>query len=93
MRSFQQFGLPLNVDGVRYSSLDDRKDEQKAYIAKFQKDIIADFKEYDQETAEMFPTIISDQVFQDEFYEIVNKDTQWAVFSVLFVFIYFTVHL
>ena len=36
---------------------------------------------------------MSEEVSQQMFNEMVTKDTQWAVFSVLFVFIYFIIHL
>jgi predicted RND superfamily exporter protein len=36
---------------------------------------------------------MSEEVSQVMFNEMVTKDTQWAVFSILFVFIYFIIHL
>ena len=39
MRSFISFGLPIEADGIRYSDLLDRKNDQRDYIGAFQQKI------------------------------------------------------
>ena len=46
MRHFLIFGLPLDVNGVRYANVLDRKQEQKDILGEFQNKVAEDFETY-----------------------------------------------
>ena len=55
-------------------------------------EIYEEYKEY-AENEDVIPQIFSDEVMQEIFLEVANKDAAFAVFSVLFVFLYLIFHL
>ena len=46
MRAFIKFGFPLDIGGVRYKNLIDRKEEQQQRAGKFQMKIFEYFKKF-----------------------------------------------
>jgi hypothetical protein len=45
MRSFMNFGFPLNINGVKYKNVGDRQSEQKKFIGDYQSDLVNYLKE------------------------------------------------
>ena len=95
MRSFLNFGAPLEINGVRYNDATDRTDEQRVVVADHHRAINVFLKEQQAESDQegVSAQIFSEEVLQQEFDILVKNDTGYAVFSVLFVFIYFIFHL
>jgi protein dispatched 1 len=95
MRTNYNLAGPLEVNGVRFADKSDRREEQKEFYKEYQFEV----NEWIEGTfpadhpngfmAEMFSTIIRSKAFSDT----VNEDTSYAIFSVIFVFIYFIIHL
>lgn len=105
MRYFISFGAPLDMssqkdlndetkDGVRYRDYTDRTKEQQAYIDKFQLEMLAIMENFKEENPDgMEALLTSDAIRRKEFRAIMNGDMGYAVFSVLFVILYFVFHL
>ena len=49
-------------------------------------------EEFEEET-EVYPNILSEDIMQVQMQEIAGQDVQWAIFSIIFVFIYFIFYL
>lgn len=94
MRTTFRLGAPLDINGTRYLYKDDREDEQEEYVEAFiesiQKNITEQFPP--DETGfevSMFNAFITRNIFRT----LVKTDTNYAVFSVAFVFSYLIYHL
>jgi len=92
MRSFLVFGFPIETDEKRYRDLLDEEAKQKEFVVEFKKEVYADIQGYAEDT-DVRANIMSNELAQVQFNEIAKQDTAWAVFSVLFVFTYFVIHL
>ena len=93
MRAFIKLGAPLEIDGIRFSDKNDRNVEQDGYIKTFVNQINEELAEkYEDESGFRFH--LFNLVYQQEgFQRVVNEDTTYAVFSVMFVFVYLIYHL
>lgn len=80
--------------GVLYNDITDRVREQKQYVADFQYQIVEVIDEFKKNNEGGLDVIIfSEAVTQQQFQELVQKDTAFAAFSVMFVLFYFVFHL
>mmetsp|Transcript_4511 Transcript_4511/g.7685 ORF Transcript_4511/g.7685 Transcript_4511/m.7685 type:complete len:401 (+) Transcript_4511:884-2086(+) len=86
------FGLPLEVNGRRYKNILEDQSEQQEYIREYQRNVLAYIESMDGDL-DVKPNILSYDVTQEQFQALAEEDTQWAVFSVLFVYIYLAIHL
>ena len=92
MRAFINFGAPLNIKGIRYNDVTDRYDDQKKIIGDFQMDVQNYLLSYSEDN-QIYASIVSEELMQQEFMLLIDKDTFFAVFSVLFVYFYLNIHL
>ena len=92
MSAFINFGAPLNIKGIRYNDVTDRYDDQKKIIGDFQMDVQNYLLSYSEDN-QIYASIVSEELMQQEFMLLIDKDTFFAVFSVLFVYFYLNIHL
>ena len=63
LRGFINFGAPLNINGIEYNDLTDRQDDQKQFVADFQKEIYDKLLEMkDTQPDSIVADIFSEQV-------------------------------
>ena len=95
------FGFPIKVNKdrtdpeseiIQYESLLDKKLDQLKYVGDFQYDIY-EFLEENYEGDEFYSTALSYELVNKQFQNMANDDVSWAIFSILFVIIYFVFHL
>lgn len=95
MRATFNLAGPLDVNGIRYSDKSDRREEQKLFYKTYQHDFDAwVLNNYPSDSPSGFMAeLVSTIIRQKAFSETVNEDTSFAIFSVIFVFFYFIIHL
>ena len=92
-RSIMTLAAPLNVNGIKYTDQSDRYEDQMKYAADFlvayQKKIEKDKKDGDS----LSVNLVGQLPLMEKFQELINNDGGFAMFSVIFVFITFCIHL
>mmetsp|Transcript_41135 Transcript_41135/g.62526 ORF Transcript_41135/g.62526 Transcript_41135/m.62526 type:complete len:410 (+) Transcript_41135:38-1267(+) len=88
MRSFVRIATPLEVNGIRYKSLLDEKEDQKEFIRDFALEVYDTYKE-NEDDDDVYPQIMSQEIVETKLLEVAEQDTSWAVFSITFVFLFF----
>ncbi len=88
MRSFVRYATPLDVNGIRYKSLLDEREDQKQFIRDFSLEVYDEFKE-NEDDDDVYPQLMSQDIIEFRLIEVAEQDTAWAVFSVTFVFLFF----
>lgn len=94
MRILVNFGAPINYNGKQYKDITDNYVEQRLQVNEFQGEwvkIIDKFKEENEKVITI--DIFSEAVAQIEFGKLLQKDTAFAAFSIMFVMAYFVFHL
>lgn len=95
MRTVINFGAPLNYNEVRYSDINDRKNDQFKIIKDFQVEIFnkVRFKKYWDYDSTIKPEFYSIEVQNEETKTQSMNDTYYVFVSVFFVFIWLMLHL
>ena len=95
LRSFINFGAPLNYDGVRYEDSGDRYRDQLKHVSNFQVNIKDYIDKMQEEMTYLDHTtiIFSEEVVNEQLETQAQEDTMWAGGSVIFVTLYFIFHL
>jgi protein dispatched 1 len=97
MQSVLNFGTPLSFNGTRFLSAADRVKEQEDIVFEFQRQVnslIDDLNLGLGNTVYDFEVMaVSNSLTNFEFREQATKDTYWAGASLLFVLVYFILHM
>jgi len=94
MRILVNFGAPINYDGKKYKDITDNYFEQRLKVNAFQGEWVKIIEKFKEENEKVITVdIFSEAVAQIEFGKLLQKDTAFAAFSIMFVMAYFVFHL
>lgn len=93
MRSIFKFGGPLNYKGTLYSDNFDREDDQKKHFESFSEKILKIIRDKVTEPKGGEILVWSDIIQDVETQKVADRDFLWAIGSIIFVWIYITIHL
>lgn len=70
MRSFQEFGSPLNIDGEKFNDITDRYIEQRVIVTKYQRKV-NDYIETVSKNSLVKTQMFSEELANESFNELV----------------------
>jgi predicted RND superfamily exporter protein len=91
-RTILRFGGPLDVDGIRYTSVADREDDQIVYYTEFSKELHKYvFDENDGVIDGIKVNFVSREYYRRLFRDIIAEDSILIIWSLIFVLVFFTI--